>query len=143
MAAPYYEAGAGFGKGAIASLDDYRGPEDFAELKADVEKLVCTGYTPQLLYCAHCTSDLPPHACTFSPPLGGLLCPVCAATAPQTFTVSPEAIAYLRRAMEAAADVPLPTPLAATAQQDLERLLHAHLTFCLGRELKSYAFLHL
>jgi len=24
-------------------------PEDFAELKADVEKLVCTGYTPQLI----------------------------------------------------------------------------------------------
>lgn len=104
---------------------------------------MATGYTPQLLYCAHCTGDLPPHACTFSPRLGGLLCSACAATARQTFTVSPEAIAYLRGAMEEEVDAPLPTPLAATVQQDLERLLHAHLTFCLGRELKSYAFLHL
>ncbi len=109
----------------------------------ELRLLMVTGYTPQLLYCAHCTSDLQSHACTFSPRLGGLLCPACAATARQTFTVSPEAIAYLRRAMEGEAAVPLPTPLAATAQQDLERLLHAHLTFCLGRELKSYAFLHL
>ena len=109
----------------------------------ELRLLMATGYTPQLLYCAHCTSDLQPQACTFSPRLGGLLCPACAATARQTFTVSPEAIAYLRRAMEGEAAVPLATPLAATAQQDLERLLHAHLTFCLGRELKSYAFLHL
>ena len=101
-----------------------------------------TGYTPQLLYCAHCTNDLQPQACTFSPRLGGLLCPACAATARQTFTVSPEAIAYLRLAMEDMA-VPPPTPLTATAQRDVERLLHAHLTYCLGRELKSYAFLHL
>jgi len=28
-------------------------------------------------------------------------------------------------------------------QQELEQLLHAHLLCCLGRELKSYAFLHL
>jgi len=102
-----------------------------------------TGYTPQLLYCAHCTNDLQPQACTFSPRLGGLLCPACAATARQTFTVSPEAIAYLRLAMEEDTVVPPPTPLSATAQRDVERLLHAHLTYCLGRELKSYAFLHL
>jgi DNA repair protein RecO (recombination protein O) len=109
----------------------------------ELRLLMATGYTPQLLYCAHCTRDLPPQACTFSPRLGGLLCPACATTARQTFTVSPEAIAYLRLAMEEDAAVPSPTPLTATAQRDLERLLHAHLTFCLGRELKSYAFLHL
>ena len=72
-----------------------------------------------------------------------LLCPACATTARQTFTVSPEAIAYLRLAMEEDTAVPPPTPLTATAQRDVERLLHSHLTFCLGRELKSYAFLHL
>ena len=109
----------------------------------ELRLLMATGYTPQLLYCAHCTSDLQPHACTFSPRLGGLLCSVCAATVRQTFTVSPEAIAYLRLAMQGEAAVPPPTPLTATAQQDLERLLHAHVTYCLGRELKSYAFLYL
>jgi len=58
-------------------------------------------------------------------------------------TVSPEALTYLRRTLADDATAAPPTPLAAAAQQELERLLHAHLTFCLGRELKSYAFLHL
>jgi len=109
----------------------------------ELHLLMATGYTPQLLYCARCTSDLQSHVCTFSPRFGGLLCSACAATTRQTFTVSPEAIAYLRRAMEGEAAVLPLTPLAAAAQWDLEQLLHAHLTFCLGRELKSYAFLHL
>jgi len=58
-------------------------------------------------------------------------------------TVSPEALTYLRRTLADDGPDELLTPLAATMQQELERLLHAHLTFCLGRELKSYAFLHL
>ena len=57
--------------------------------------------------------------------------------------VSPEVLTYLRRVLAADPSVDPPTPLAATVQQELERLLHTHLTFCLGRELKSYAFLHL
>jgi len=31
----------------------------------------------------------------------------------------------------------------AVTQQELERLLHLHLTTCLGREIKSYPFLFL
>jgi hypothetical protein len=58
-------------------------------------------------------------------------------------TVSPEALTYLRWALASDTPVEPLTPLAATVQQELERLLHVHLTFCLGRELKSYAFLHL
>jgi hypothetical protein len=56
-------------------------------------------------------------------------------------TVTPETIAYLRHVM-AGAPVPLLAPDTSTPQE-LERLLHLHLTACLGRELKSYAFLHL
>ena len=40
--------------------------------------------------------------------------------------------------------VPLPkAPPDAAAQQEMERLLHLHLTTCLGREIKSYPFLYL
>jgi DNA repair protein RecO (recombination protein O) len=109
----------------------------------ELRLLIAIGYTPQLLYCAQCTRDLQAHEHTFSPRLGGLLCTTCASTARQTLTVSPEALTYLRRALESDNTSEPLTPLAATVQQDLERLLHAHLTFCLGRELKSYAFLHL
>ena len=101
------------------------------------------GYTPQLLYCAQCTRDLQAHECTFSPRLGGLLCTPCASTSRQTITVSPEALTYLRHALDDDTAVAPWTRPAATVQQELEQLLHAHITFCLGRELKSYAFLHL
>jgi DNA repair protein RecO (recombination protein O) len=133
---------------ALEQLTQTATPEMLLRL-FELRLLMLTGYTPQLLYCAHCTRDLQPHERTFSPRLGGLLCTACAATARQTFTVSPEAVAYLRHALESdALEPPLvllaaTAPLAATVQQELERLLHTHLTLCLGRELKSYAFLHL
>jgi hypothetical protein len=57
--------------------------------------------------------------------------------------VSPEALTYLRQALDDDTGLAPLTQPAATVQQELEQLLHAHLTFCLGRELKSYAFLHL
>ena len=109
----------------------------------ELRLLMAIGYTPQLLYCAQCTRDLAAQAHTFSPRLGGLLCSTCASTARQTLTVSPETLLYLRCALAGETTVESPTPLAVTVQQELERLLHAHLTFCLGRELESYAFLHL
>jgi len=127
---------------ALAQLAQTSAPEMLLRL-FELRLLMAIGYTPQLLYCAHCTNDLKPHECTFSPRLGGLLCTACATTARQAFPVSPEAIAYLRHAMaDDTAGAP-PTPLTATGQQDLERLLHAQVTFCLGRQLKSYAFLQL
>jgi DNA repair protein RecO (recombination protein O) len=126
----------------LESLTRTANPEVLLRL-FELRLLTLIGYTPQLLYCAHCTRDLQPHECTFSPRLGGLLCAACATTARQTFAVSPAAVEYLRQALDSAALEPPPLPLAATAQQELERLLHAHLTCCLGRELKSYAFLHL
>ena len=109
----------------------------------ELRVLMVIGYTPQLECCAHCARSLQPQACTFSPKLGGLLCPDCVPSARQTVTVSPAALAYLRLVMHGAAAEVLPSALDEATQQDLERLLHVHLTSCLGRELKSYAFLHL
>ena len=109
----------------------------------ELRLLMLIGYTPQLLYCAQCTRDLQAHECTFSPRLGGLLCTPCASTSRHTVTVSPEALTYLRHALDDDTAVAPWTRPAATVQQELEQLLHAHITFCLGRELKSYAFLHL
>jgi DNA repair protein RecO (recombination protein O) len=109
----------------------------------ELRLLMVIGYTPQLLYCAQCTRDLQAHECTFSPRLGGLLCTPCASLSRHTVTVSPEALTYLRQALDDDTGLAPLTQPAATVQQELEQLLHAHLTFCLGRELKSYAFLHL
>lgn len=110
----------------------------------ELRLLTIIGYTPQLLSCARCDAVLPPHAHTFSAQFGGLLCTSCVGEVRQTLTVSPATLAYLRRIVLEEDDDAVPAPLLdAGAQQELERLLHLHLTSCLGRELKSYAFLHL
>jgi DNA repair protein RecO (recombination protein O) len=101
------------------------------------------GYTPQLFMCARCACDISSAATTFSAVLGGLVCPPCAAQVQQTLTVHPETLAYLRMVLMGDADTALPLPGHAVVHQELEQMLHAHLTACLGRELKSYAFLHL
>lgn len=107
----------------------------------EIRLLMLIGYAPQLLECARCSKPLPAEAWTFSARFGGLVCPSCTAEGHPMLTVTAEAIAYLRQAM-AGAPVPLLAPETSTPQE-LERLLHLHLTACLGRELKSYAFLHL
>ncbi len=111
----------------------------------ELHLLMLTGYSPQLFACVRCTRDLQPHECTFSPALGGVLCNRCRpAVSTTVMTVSPASLAYLRYAMTAVGAEPANSPpLDAATHQDIERVLHAHWTVCLGRELKSYAFLQL
>jgi DNA repair protein RecO (recombination protein O) len=101
------------------------------------------GYTPQVLYCARCAGELRPYERTFSPLLGGLLCSTCAPEVRQTLLISPATRAYLCGVIDSAATEFTTGALDPPAQQELETLLHLHLTARLGRELKSYAFLHL
>jgi DNA repair protein RecO (recombination protein O) len=109
----------------------------------ELRLLTALGYTPQLAHCVQCTRELEAHARTFSARLGGLLCMTCAATTRQSYTVSPAALQYLRLVLGGAETADTLTVPATTVQQELECLLHEHLTYCLGHELKSYAFLHL
>ena len=109
----------------------------------EVRLLVALGYTPQLFWCARCAREVSSQATTFSPALGGLVCPSCAVEVRQTLTVHPETLAYLRVVIAHETEASLPLPSAPLVPQELEQLLHAHLTSRLGRELKSYAFLHL
>ena len=106
----------------------------------EMSLLTFSGYALQLTECAHCGGELPPGAGSYNARAGGLLCAACAATR-HTLKVGVAACDYLRGMM---GHVPLPeAPSDAAAQRELERLLHLHLTTCLGREIKSYPFLYL
>jgi DNA repair protein RecO (recombination protein O) len=101
------------------------------------------GYTPQLFACVRCAKALAAHETAFSPALGGLICRACLLDKPQAVTLSAEAVAYLRQGVMSGGEaVPL-LPEQAEVSQEIETVLHQHLTARLGRELKSYAFLHL
>ena len=102
--------------------------------------LTLSGYALQLSECAHCGGELPAGPCRYNARAGGLVCAACAATR-HTLKVGRAACDYLR-GMTGHAPLPDAAPDAAT-QQEMERLLHLHLTTCLGRDIKSYPFLHL
>lgn len=109
----------------------------------ELRVLETIGYAPQMLYCARCASEIRSHERTFSPLLGGLVCDSCAPEIRQTVFISPATRDYLCAVIDSETTA-LPTVALDTAeQQDLEKLLHLHLTARLGHELKSYAFLHL
>jgi hypothetical protein len=61
----------------------------------------------------------------------------------QTLRISPATRAYLCGVIDSTTTEFPAVALDPPAQQELETLLHLHLTARLGRELKSYAFLHL
>ena len=106
----------------------------------ELSLLTFSGYALQLTECAHCGGELPAGTCGYNARAGGLLCAACAATR-HTLKVGVAACDYLRGMM---GYIPLPeAPPDAAVQQELERLLHLHLTTCLGREIKSYPFLYL
>jgi DNA repair protein RecO (recombination protein O) len=109
----------------------------------ELRLLMVVGYTPQLLYCARCTNDVQPDEGTFSPHLGGLVCTSCATEVRQTLAVSPATLEFLRQAIAGDSSHWPSMSLDPVVQQELERVLHTHLTWRLGRELKSYPFLSL
>ncbi|MGQ4808894.1 DNA repair protein RecO [Candidatus Entotheonellaceae bacterium PAL068K] len=109
----------------------------------ELRVLMLIGYTPQVLYCTRCAEDVKGDEGRYSPQLGGLLCATCATAVRQTLAVGRTALAFLRQAIASHASQAAARRLDPTAQQELERLLQAHLTARLGRELKSYAFLQL
>jgi DNA repair protein RecO (recombination protein O) len=109
----------------------------------ELQLLMLIGYTPQLFVCVRCAKDLAAYDTAFSPAMGGLVCRACTMEKRQTVTLSTEAVTYLRQGVMSGADsVPL-LPDDAEVSQEIETVLHQHLTARLGRELKSYAFLHL
>lgn len=107
----------------------------------ELRLMVALGYTPQLVHCVQCTRLLTAEARAFSVRLGGGVCPACAAMVRPSGVLSSAALQYLHVALtEEAMEFPLP-PL--PVQEELEQLLHAYVTYRLGRALKSYPFLRL
>lgn len=106
----------------------------------EISLLALSGYALQLSECAYCGGALPPGACGYNARAGGLVCATCAATR-HTLKVGHAACGYLRAMM---GHIPLPeAPPDTAVQQELEQLLHLHLTTCLGRKIKSHPFLYL
>ncbi len=126
----------------LEQLTETSAPDTLLRL-FELQLLMLIGYTPQLFACVRCARDLAVYETAFSPAMGGLICRACTTDKQPTVTVSAAALDYLRQGVMSGAEaVPL-LPADAAVGREIETVLHQHLTARLGRELKSYAFLHL
>jgi DNA repair protein RecO (recombination protein O) len=107
----------------------------------EVQLLDLLGYRPHLFECANCGREIKAEDQFFSAALGGVLCPACGGGLPGVWSVSVEALKYLRhfqRSDYAAAQRARP---ALEIQNEVEALLQRYVTYLLERALNSPDFL--
>jgi DNA repair protein RecO (recombination protein O) len=107
----------------------------------EVRLLDLLGYRPHLFECANCGREIKAEDQFFSAAQGGVLCPVCGAGLPGAWSVSVEALKYLRhfqRSDYAGAQRARPAP---EIQNEVEALLQRYVTYLLERALNSPGFI--
>jgi DNA repair protein RecO (recombination protein O) len=107
----------------------------------EVQLLDLLGYRPHLFECANCAREIKAEDQFFSANQGGVLCPACGAGLLGAWSVSMEALKYLRhfqRSDYAEAQRAKPTP---KIQGEVEALLQRYITYLLERTLNSPRFI--
>jgi len=100
------------------------------------------GYRPEFSECVRCRSRFPARAeAHLSPTHGGLVCGSCRAGAADAFSVSPEALGFLRGAGATALRLMDRIALSPATVREVTGALHAFLRQVLGRPLRSADFL--
>ncbi len=107
----------------------------------EVRLLEFLGYRPHLFECANCGRETRAESQYFSAAQGGVLCPGCGGGLPGAWSVSVEALKYLRhfqRSDYAGVQRARPSP---EAQSEVETLLQRYVTYLLERALNSPEFI--
>jgi DNA repair protein RecO (recombination protein O) len=107
----------------------------------EVQLLDLLGYRPHLFECAKCGREIRAEDQFFSAAQGGVLCPACGAGMTGAWSISMEALKYLRhyqRSDYAAAIRAQPT---SEIQGQVEAILLRYVTYLLERSLNSPAFI--
>jgi DNA repair protein RecO (recombination protein O) len=107
----------------------------------EVRLLDLLGYRPQLFECANCGREIKAENQFFSAAQGGVLCPACGTGLDAAWSVSVEALKYLRhfqRSSYSEAQRARPAP---EIQSEVEALLQRYVTYILERALNSPDFM--
>jgi DNA repair protein RecO (recombination protein O) len=107
----------------------------------EVQLLDLLGYRPHLFECANCGREIKAEDQFFSAVQGGVLCPACGMGLPGSWSVSVDALKYLRhfqRSSYSEAQRARPAP---EIQNEVETLLQRYVTYLLERALNSPDFI--
>ena len=108
----------------------------------ELRLLSLTGFQPRFFQCVSCDEAIIEQDQSFSPELGGFLCPDCKQADRNALPVSAVAVKVLRYLQTRSWDVVQHLHLKKPLLHELERVMHAYITHTLERNLKSVDFLH-
>lgn len=122
---------------AVAEADDPALAARFFEIRL----LGLLGFRPQLFSCVACGRAVEPAGNAFSPDMGGVLCPACAAAHPQAIPLGEREFRVLRFLQTREWPMARQVVLEATTRGGLERIMEAYVRHILERDLHSVTFL--
>lgn len=99
------------------------------------------GYRPQLRECVACHKQLEPVTNYFNPLGGGMLCPDCAATRPQAYSLSVNAQKVLRALQGYDYDAVSRLKIDDDLSREIEFCINGYMKHLLERDVKSAAWL--
>ena len=99
------------------------------------------GFRPQLFQCTTCQETITAQDQFFSADQGGVICPKCCSSFPNTKPVSMAALKFLRHYQRSTYREALRAEIAAPVREEIEALLQYYLTHLLERNLNTPAFL--
>lgn len=107
----------------------------------EVRLLEFLGYRPHLFECANCGREIKAESQYFSAAQGGALCPDCGSGLPGVWSVSLEALKYLRHFQRSEYAGVLRARPAPEVRSEVEALLQRYVTYLLERALNSPDFI--
>lgn len=99
------------------------------------------GFRPRLFECANCGREIQAEDQFFSPSAGGVICPRCGQGLPGLWTVSVEALKYLRHFQRSGYGEASRARPDAEIQREVEILMQAYFTYLLERSLNTPGFM--
>jgi DNA repair protein RecO (recombination protein O) len=99
------------------------------------------GFRPQLFACANCEEKIEPVDQFFSPLVGGVICPRCGGGLPGLWTISVDALKYLRHFQRSSYAEASRAHPASDTKKELETLMQGFFTYLLERELNTPGFM--
>jgi DNA repair protein RecO (recombination protein O) len=99
------------------------------------------GFRPQLFKCANCEADIEPVDQFFSPLAGGVICPRCGSGLPGLWSISVDALKYLRHFQRSSYAEASRAHPSAEVKRELETLMQGFFTYLLERELNTPGFM--
>lgn len=95
------------------------------------------GYQPELLRCVNCRREIEPIVNSFSPSLGGILCPDCRGVDPAARPISINAQKYLRQLLRNGLPATIRLQPSEAERYELERLIGEYVRFVSERDFSS------